>query len=191
MKNLLACYANCRYNTRCDDLKTELADKTDQAERDINQFLRERGQKPIQIKTLTRGLRFISISPTDIKKSAASLKKEKPARAARPAKRRKQKRKKRLMPVKSESSTRSTSGAVSEQPSAAKKSKQKSRPRKSNAGSSVKGRDGKLYIILEGDSATIVDQHGLMQRMMSKTSSSARYFEAHEVEARIQIVPKK
>jgi hypothetical protein len=76
---------------------------------------------------------------------------------------------------------------VSEKP-AVKKAKRKSSERKP---ASVKARDGKLYIILEGDTATVVDQHGLMQRMMTRSSSSARYFEAHEVEARIQIVPKR
>jgi hypothetical protein len=190
MKNLLACYANCRYSTRCDDLRLELADKTEQAERDINQFLSERGQKPIQIKTLTRGLKFVPLS-VDVKKSAPSLKKEKPARV-RPAKRLKRKRKKKAMPAKSEQSlSKPTPAAAIEKPAAAKKTKRKSSARKSVTGSSMKPRDGKLYIVLEGDSATIVDQHGLMQRMMSRSSSSARYFEAHEVEARIQIVPKR
>ncbi|MEW6208784.1 MAG: hypothetical protein AB1631_10480 [Acidobacteriota bacterium] len=189
MKNLLACYANCRYNTRCDDLRGELADKTEQAERDINEFLRERGQKPIQIKTLARGLRFIPLS-VDVKKSAASVKKEKPARAARSVKRLKRKRKKKQMPAKSEQSLQKSASVVSEKPAAQKKAKRKPSARKP-AGSSVKARDGKLYIILEGDTATVVDQHGLMQRMMTKSSSSARYFEAHEVEARIQIVPKR
>ncbi len=191
MKNLLACYANCRYNTRCDDLKTELADKTEQAEKDINGFLRERGQKPIQIKTLTRGLRFVPLASGSVKKRVVSLKTEKPARITRPAKPRKRKGKKKLMPAKSEQSLpRPTSMIATEKPAAAKKTKRTS-ARKSNAPSAPKARDGKLYIIMEGDSATIVDQHGLMQRMMSKSSSSARYFEAHEVEARIQIVPKR
>jgi hypothetical protein len=183
MKNLLACYANCRYNTRCDDLKGELADKTEQAERDINEFLRERGQKPIQIKTLARGLRFIPLS-TEAKKSATSVKKD--TRAALSVKRLKRKRKKKLMPAKSEPIQKSAP-VVSEKP-AVKKAKRKSSARKP---ASVKARDGKLYIILEGDTATVVDQHGLMQRMMTRSSSSARYFEAHEVEARIQIVPKR
>ena len=35
MKNLLACFANCRYAPRCDELRNELADKTAAAESDI------------------------------------------------------------------------------------------------------------------------------------------------------------
>src|ERR1044071_9847628 len=70
MKNLLACFANCRYNTRCDELKNELADKTELATRDINQYLLERGRKPIVIQTMKRGLRFVE---------AAKIEKARPA----------------------------------------------------------------------------------------------------------------
>ncbi|MCI0488537.1 MAG: hypothetical protein L0229_18265 [Blastocatellia bacterium] len=52
-------------------------------------------------------------------------------------------------------------------------------------------RKGKVFIILEGDTASIVDEQGLMAHLISGSSSKARYFEASEVEARVQIVPKK
>ncbi len=188
MKNLLACYANCRFNTGCDDLRGELADKTEQAERDINDFLRERGQKPIQIKTLARGLKFIPLS-TAPKKNDAIVDKSRPA-IARLSKK-KGARKKTSMPSRTQIIEPSTQKSSStEQKSTEKKAKRKAASSKV-ASARSKAVNGKLYIILEGDAATVVDQHGLMQRMMSKPSSSARYFEAHEVEARIQIVAKR
>ena len=58
MKNLLACYANCRYNGRCEDLRTEVIARSDQATKDINDYLRERGRTPITIQVMKRGLRF-------------------------------------------------------------------------------------------------------------------------------------
>src|ERR1044072_806451 len=58
MKNLLACYANCRYTGRCDELRNELVDKTAAAERDINRYLGERGRNPILVQILKRGVRF-------------------------------------------------------------------------------------------------------------------------------------
>lgn len=50
---------------------------------------------------------------------------------------------------------------------------------------------GKVYIIIEGQSATIVDEQGLMMHLFSNNSKTTRYFEASEVEARVQIVPKR
>src|SRR5690348_1302776 len=58
MKNLLACYANCRYTGRCDELRNELADKAAAAESDINRYLSERGRNPILVQILKRGVKF-------------------------------------------------------------------------------------------------------------------------------------
>src|SRR5512138_3227712 len=58
IKNLLACYANCRYTGRCDELRNELADKTAAAEDDINRYLSERGRHPILVQILKRGVKF-------------------------------------------------------------------------------------------------------------------------------------
>src|SRR6185503_15817599 len=62
MKNLLACYANCRYSTRCDDLKNEIIDKSDQAANDINAYLSARGRPPVTIQILKRGLKFADVA---------------------------------------------------------------------------------------------------------------------------------
>ncbi len=62
IKNLLACYANCRYSGRCDDLKNEILDKTDQAAKDISTYLGERGRKPITIQIMKRGVKFTDIA---------------------------------------------------------------------------------------------------------------------------------
>src|SRR5262249_48328497 len=58
MKNLLACFANCRYTMRCDELRNELADKTAEAESDINRYLSERGRAPVVVQILKRGVKF-------------------------------------------------------------------------------------------------------------------------------------
>jgi hypothetical protein len=76
IKNLLACYANCRYNTRCDDLRNEVLDKLDEANRDINQYLSERSAisathcRPIAIRVLKQGLRFVEASDESTKHTA-------------------------------------------------------------------------------------------------------------------------
>ena len=59
MKNLLACYANCRFSTRCDELRNEISDKPEQATSDINAYLGERGMRLIQIQFPKRGLKFV------------------------------------------------------------------------------------------------------------------------------------
>jgi hypothetical protein len=51
-------------------------------------------------------------------------------------------------------------------------------------------RNGKVYIILDGKLASLVDEQGLMMHLFTNPSSSARYFEASEVEARVQITKK-
>ena len=65
IKNLLACYANCRYNTRCDDLRNEIADKKDQAARDINEYLAEHGEGSITISFPKKGVRFLPASKNE------------------------------------------------------------------------------------------------------------------------------
>src|SRR5215208_2407163 len=60
IKNLLACYANCRYNTRCEELRSEIIDKTEIASGDINKYLSEHGREPITIQLMKRGLKFAS-----------------------------------------------------------------------------------------------------------------------------------
>jgi hypothetical protein len=51
-------------------------------------------------------------------------------------------------------------------------------------------RNGKVYISLDGKSASVVDEQGLMAHLFNNPSSGARYFEANEVEARVQIIKK-
>src|SRR5215213_8675438 len=58
MKNLLACYANCRFSTRCDELRNEIIEKPEQAAADINAYLGERGMRLIQIQFPKRGVKF-------------------------------------------------------------------------------------------------------------------------------------
>jgi hypothetical protein len=284
IKNLLACYANCRYSGRCDDLKNEILDKTDQAATDISKYLGERGLKPITIQIMKRGVKFTDIanvkniipakaerqearikseikfpSPVGVsaKKTSASPRRKKSARRAKPksamplspvvsnpatttvnvrkaraasyleksqallsqkpARRRKKRAKtgsanitktprrsfelnkkesltmpKRTIarslekPVEKVSVSNITSGEAATHMNSKPKARRKS-PSKSRSAS----RNGKVYIILEGKSASIVDEQGLMQHLFAGPSSGARYFEASEVEARVHIVVKK
>ncbi|MFL6214971.1 MAG: hypothetical protein ACJ74J_13895 [Blastocatellia bacterium] len=64
-------------------------------------------------------------------------------------------------------------------------------PRKKTAKSRKAAATGKVYIIIEGQTATIVDEQGLMMHLFSNRSKSTRYFEASEVEARVQIITKR
>ena len=89
-------------------------------------------------------------------------------------------------PVEKESVSNITSGELSTPAN----SKPKTR-RKSSSKSRSASRNGKVYIILEGKTASIVDEQGLMQHLFASPSASARYFEASEVEARVHIVLKK
>jgi hypothetical protein len=69
--------------------------------------------------------------------------------------------------------------------------KNRSKPRRRKAAShngKAPRKSAKTYIIVEGRSASIVDEQGLMQHILSRTSPDARYFEATEVVARVQIV---
>ncbi|HST20476.1 MAG TPA: hypothetical protein VLR90_05135 [Blastocatellia bacterium] len=266
IKNLLACYANCRYSGRCDELKNEILDKTDQAAKDINSYLGERGRKPIMIQIMKRGVKFTDIanvknvipakaerkepirlkrkksrnrakpksSPTfsavessvvNIRKTRAAsylektqaLSTQKTARKRKPARKRKESAKpgntittkaarnsfklnqresitmpKRAInksiesPVEKESVSNITSGDLSTSANSRTKTR-----RKSSSKSRSASRNGKVYIILEGKTANIVDEKGLMQHLFTNPSAGARYFEASEVEARINIVLKK
>jgi hypothetical protein len=306
IKNLLACYANCRYSTKCEDLRTEILDKTDQAASDINAYLSGRGRPPVTIQILKRGLKFpdvasakkgppakaerqqaqvkntaksstrlktnlnlkaesqkvfsrprrkqagarakLALTPAPDNKESASANSAKPVArikkalsasyleknqalssrriAAGKAPRRKRKRvakpgrarpvspsrpapeakqkKSITMPrrVKNEQSenppvTESVSHASTnavESPAANKPKTPRARRRKRNDESHrphAASRNGKLFIIVEGKSANIVDEQGLMQHLLTSPSPTARYFEASEVEARLHIVPKR
>lgn len=269
MKNLLACYANCRYNTRCDELRKEIENKTDQAALDINTYLTERGKGVISIQFPKRGLKFIeanqkraeakkvaparparpprpagdakqlaSISKSSpprlelrvasppalkadakkpskvLKRSAAPRRKKKRApsavsgrgrtetAASRPAPASEQKPGKRLseMPGRVKQKNRETPREITAmnnksngnadaiENTTAIKSARARRPKRNGAGS--KSRKGKVYIIIEGKTANIVDEKGLMTHLFNNSAAGARYFEATEVEARVQIVPK-
>jgi hypothetical protein len=309
IKNLLACYVNCRYSTKCDDLKREILDKTDQAAKDISTYLGERGRKPIMIQIMKRGVKFADIasvknilpaknveniipvkparakverpetriksvikSPppnpvvgasakTEARKELARPKRKKGVKRARPksspslgpvesspasktvnvrkaraasylektqalpgrktARRRKKIAKigdaritkatrrsselnqresitmpKRIMarsverPVEKEAVSNITPGEVETYVSSKAKTPRAPR-RKSPSKSRPASRNGKVYIILEGKSASVVDEQGLMQHLFTNPSATARYFEASEVEARVHIVLKK
>jgi len=64
-------------------------------------------------------------------------------------------------------------------------------PRKKAARSGKAAAAGKVYIIIEGQTATVVNEQGLMAHLFSNRSKTTRYFEASEVEARVQIVLKR
>jgi hypothetical protein len=304
MKNLLACYANCRYSSKCDDLRNEILDRTEQAAGDINAYLKERGKQPVMIQILKRGLKFTETDAASRKQTtkkilpafnaAAKLPEElklrssaapeprkvfasprlKPARrplndnlskkprraallelniakATKPAAKIKaakiktgrptsyldndlistgkkvvagkgkkgrelgksnkpsqslkvRQRKNAIMPrklnnesIEVSSQKESAANASSNGTDHAKSVKSpapRARTGKRFGGSSrarTASRKGSLYIIIEGKSANIVDEQGLMQHILSNPSATARYFEASEVEARVQIMPKK
>ena len=188
MKNLLACYANCRYNTRCDELRGEILSKTDEAARDINSYLTERGRAPITIQFLKRGLKFSeSIGPkTEKVKSAPKL-----AKVKAPGKVRKQ-----AVMAKKINRVTSTKPAEADQPAAGSTNGNRAvankpaRKKRRTASAPPAPRQGKTFIILEGKSASLVDELGLMQHIMSGAAEDARYFEATEVEARLHITRK-
>ena len=74
----------------------------------------------------------------------------------------------------------------------AKAAGERTAPRKKATAKSRKpARNGKVYIILEGQTASVVDEAGLMMHLFNHPSRTARYFEAIEVEARVQIVLKR
>jgi len=285
MKNLLACYANCRYNTRCEDLKNEIESKTEQAARDINQYLAGRGGKPITIQILKRGLKFSEAAKLN-KTPPQSLKADNPEDATAPVsrivsqKRHKKvvkpipvtvgkkeafKQKKQSKPSGIGKSDRlrkvkrpsileklsiNSSGRIARKRKAAVKSVKKvsssetiikkeinhrkpvsmsknikraahsdlteisqnpdskvgtaetivkqSRPKPNGGGKRKNGsrastgsfKSGKVFIILEEKTASLVDERGLMMHLLNDPAPGTRYFEASEVEARIHIVRK-
>lgn len=246
MKNLLACYANCRYNGRCEDLKSEVIAKSDQAAKDINDYLRERGRAPITIQVMKRGLRFNDAPrqqaiPKMLKDNTGAVPMAKSFDSNRP---RRKKRKisrvstqavkrvtskqvseltnpeslkaiKKISPrgksktmarktLREESITKpekpvsvSSNGPVEERDSAttAKAVRSKNGSKRNAKGLSrntqLGKKAGKLFIILEGKTASLVDEQGLIAHLLANNSQGARYFEASEVEARLQIVPKR
>ena len=270
MKNLLACYANCRYNTRCEELRNEVMPRTEEAAKDINSYLTERGRTPIAIQFPKRGLKFVATAasqdsltkprspipaiPPVISRpqpaKSAPVKSEPPpplkflrrpakvetikARevkkreikekilapvAAPPVKRRARRRR----PIKRSTDTLSkresktsrpvvmakkviNASSVGKELSAARQTSSQEAPaaktieratpapRKKRASSGKArqtGKGAKMFIILEGKTATVVDERELMQHLLSGASTTARYFEATEVEARVQIVHKR
>jgi hypothetical protein len=293
MKNLLACYANCRYSTRCDDLRNEIINNTEQASSDINKYLSERGKTPIIIQLMKRGLKFSENTPTvarpaskvmtgQDKKAATAT----PAAAVKgivkladgvrppakpvkpPADRARNNRKKssklrtarisKMKELDAESATaklgRTRSPSYLEKPRSVENKKRttraerliralepaliknrestamprrskddinatvadkeqvlntpareqevtaagktlaagRARPKKRPAVTKARSaeRNGKVYIILDGKSASVVDEQGLMAHLFTNPSSGARYYEASEVEARVQIIKK-
>ncbi len=272
MKNLLACYANCRYSGRCDDLRNEVIDKADQAAKDINDYLRERGRTPITIQVMKRGLKFtdaprlpknsqaknsqvsapvaqiktldsnasseakkvsskapslvagrprskrkqravasVSAIRTTTSRQVSGLTNKEPAKAIKPrlGERRKKagsKRKKRITMARNtsreEGGRKQEKSEISNQTIEAPQPATTSKTARSKNGSNRKAKNssrnaqpakktGKVFIILEGKSASLVDEHGLIAHLLANHSSDARYFEASEVEARLQIVPKR
>jgi len=200
MKNLLACFANCRYNTRCEDLRNEIQDKTEQAAGDINQYLAEKSAPPIRIQMLTRGLKFVPLSklekPKRERKPESAISNKSHAMQMQTEK--KKRSRKRTMsgkakPVQSIDTTASATSAqgTEQNESRPKKGRASSQSRSNSAGRSKKNGKGKLYIILENETATIVDEQGMIRRMLAGPSKRARFFEAKEVEAQLQIVYKK
>lgn len=204
MKNLLACFANCRYNTRCEDLRNEIADKTEQAATDINQYLAEKSTPLIRIQMLTRGLKFVPLTklekPKRERRAEPAISSESHAKQVQPViKKRSRKismprKSKRVQPTDTISNGASTQAeeAKESRPKSNNSPKRTSQPRANSAGRSKKNTGkGKLYIILENDAATVVDEQGMIRRMLAGPSTKARFFEAKEVEAQLQIVYKK
>ena len=75
---------------------------------------------------------------------------------------------------------------------AVKPSSERAAPRrKATAKARKPAAQAKVYIIIEGQTASIVDEQGLMAHLFNNNSKNTRYFEASEVEARVQIVPKR
>lgn len=310
IKNLLACYANCRYSTRCEELKNEISDKTEQAAKDINSYLSQRGAPPITIQLMKRGLKFdagptqkprpsgiketrviskaslitsppflTSVEPSAVKATPRNSKHEKKRVKTRPRMKRKllssdsalkkqasdareaaptvrvsrsrpasmfkevpkpvvakslrsrvkkqskakqvanqrppnnsraQARekirvKKRIIMKKISKRAASPAETVQDQgvsgspqvteavSTELKKMKSASARKRKNkaAPPASRGANGKVFIVVDGKSASLVDEKGLIQHLLSNQSSTARYFEATEVEARVQIVHKK
>lgn len=301
IKNLLACYANCRYSARCDDLRKELEDKTEEAATDINAYLSQQNRPPITVQLQKRGVKFLPLTSVEIKPKSRKLragvsktrslrsyavsnstdslvrpKKTSSAiervsrvssqpvsngnsvisKAASKNKAVKKRRKSIKRTAAGRASSKKASAASDRKPAGGKSSQtlnrkspgeiesfvqkpnkpvsrkssvmrkkatrskkesdiekergsndapiakratpqktgatKSTRQRKSGAKTaSSRARKDKVFIILEGDNASLVDERGLMEHLLSGSSSKARYFEATEVEAKVQIIPKK
>lgn len=281
MKNLLACYANCRYNSRCDDLRNEILPNLEQASNDINTYRRERELSSIEIQLMKRGLKFVDVAALQKnlaqrkKKSAKTLQKKKarsqakvpkpviekviagvpklvldkaksesPKVLRRTEQRREKQRavaKKRTEPLsgKKETIVKKMATPVEEKPRVVVRKKAKARGKKiqlksethlkmakkindsetENARLSSEGTQANLinaaeknptarrkksssqdaaakkkkrmFIILDGERSALVDEKGLMAKLLAGVSPNARYFEATEIELRLQIAHKK
>jgi hypothetical protein len=276
MKNLLACYANCRYNSRCDDLRGEVLPKFEQAANDINAYRQERGLSTIEIQVLKRGLKFVDVAT--LQKNLAKEKKaiERPSPAKKPKRKTKSRKtvggtrriespkagfkpvqeidrqpavaeKRAVRVLKKKTANGKQKAVVSlEQPYSIApkrltpvKKKIKSKPetdkkmskkgkdlpaealneskenialaspanplnlmnntektaaphkRKGNAQDASAKKKKKLYIILDGEKSALVDEKGLMTKLLAGVSPNARYFEATEIELRLQVSYKK
>jgi hypothetical protein len=298
MKNLLACYANCRYNSRCDDLRNEILPNLEQAANDINAYRRERELSSIEIQLMKRGVKFVDVAalqknlaqgkkrsaksvrknkakvktevlraaPEKVETKAAKIKvvpqpeKSKIKAITRPKKSKikattrlekpqaiAQKRieatvtKKAIEPmaVSRELSGKKKSVVVQEKPRPLIKKKAKARRKKSilkpetpfkmakkmkdsetenvnlttetnevntlsatekmttpqrkksAAQDAAAKKKKRMFIILDGEKSALVDEKGLMAKLLAGVSPNARYFEATEIELRLQIAHKK
>ncbi len=80
MKNLLACYANCRFNLRCDDLREVLVGQQEQAEQLLNDYRLTRDQPPVRIQFLARSLKFVAQEKAPLRTRKPQPKKTKRAK---------------------------------------------------------------------------------------------------------------
>lgn len=289
MKNLLACYANCRYSSRCDDLRNEIFPKPEQAASDINSYRRERELSAIEIQFLKRGVKFVDVASLQknlakVKKSVSKSLRKKKKRvkpvALTPRSEEAEVRAPKSKPVKSTlratakttaatrlaktqavapkriatAVIRKTTEAAKEsivtapqkklalvptKPRRTLKKKAKATAKKSryqlethlkmvkkikdsetdnttanfdanqsNAASAAEKSTGarrkksgtqdasnkkkkRMFIILDGERSALVDEKGLMAKLLAGVSPNARYFEASEIELRLQIAHKK
>jgi hypothetical protein len=294
MKNLLACYANCKYNSRCEELRQEVLPVVTQAASDINSYRQERGLSAIEIQTTKRGLKFMDVLSLKMNSAqgkkringAARIIKAKPKRESNPDKEirktltsvektarklepgtgvfrieksaPKAKAKKATTRVKKMSENKILPFTVApkaiglkaierlqEMPKAKGKKKrrvvkrksklrmetQAKMPRRAKAVESVNRNDSrettssaadtnqqgagnaaekstsnarrrvskqdlakkkkKMFIVLDGNNSALVDEKGLLAKVLAGVSPGARYFEATEIELRLQIAYKK
>lgn len=271
-KNLLACYANCRYNTRCDELRSEVEANFEQATTDINTWRNERGLSLIQLQMPKRGLKFVDVKPLpvaaprkksipakrQVAKPVVALQRQSPrppiaekleAEPIKPAVKRRAKKRRakvrvtkpagkvaqKLMPLEPIPELQAKPLRVSKAPKRKQRKSIKTEnrirmPRKSKemaleaatetrerllapaseAGNSspsdgvkiaapqtkrsgktsVTKKPRKYYIVLEGERGTLVDESGLMKKLLAGVAPGARFFEASEMEVRLQLVKK-
>jgi hypothetical protein len=265
MKNLLACYANCRYNSRCDDLRNEILPKLEQATNDINSYRRERELSSIEIQLLKRGLKFVDVASLQKNlaqsRKAKSTKKRRPKRSvtarqtsnekAKPesprarikavtrvekpsaiankriepvpekteslvkkrlailpektrpiVKKRVKTRRKKLKPETHFKMVKKTKDSATDNLNLSTEANQSpmtnapektatTRRRKSAGQEAAAKKKKRMFIILDGERSALVDERGLMAKLLAGVSPNARYFEATEIELRLQIAHKK